>query len=316
VRGVTLSGDAAETSGSRMAAPHGRPQPTRRGAAGGWYIPAGGVGIAGAPLIEKLAAAGEAGRRLPAQRQGTDDVRRDVTIQGQADPKKVQLAFVRGILPSPVPVWLDEDRRFFADIGYISTIPAGHEGALKQLRDAQEAATAAEIKSVARRFLTPAARAPVLFDNVRLFDADRGLFLANRAVLARDGKVAAIGAAGSLKARAGTRVIDGRGKTLVPGIWDSHMHIGDDWAVLSNVANGITSFRSPGTTFDRAIEATSRRASGRAADGRALHLGHHRQEGSARRAGSRGGEPASGDASPPCAGSRTAGCGASSSTPR
>jgi imidazolonepropionase-like amidohydrolase len=57
-------------------------------------------------------------------------------------------------------------------------------------------------------------------------------------------------------------VIDGRGKTLVPGIWDSHMHIGDDWDVLANMANGMTSFRSPGTTFDRAVDAVRRRASG------------------------------------------------------
>jgi imidazolonepropionase-like amidohydrolase len=55
------------------------------------------------------------------------------------------------------------------------------------------------------------------------------MFLADRAVLARDGKIVAIGAAGSVKAPAGTRTIDGRGKTLVPGIWDSHLHVGDDW---------------------------------------------------------------------------------------
>src|SRR5687768_18118981 len=55
-------------------------------------------------------------------------------------------------------------------------------------------------------------------------------FVANQAVLARDGKIEAIGAAGTLKAPDGGRVIDGRGKTLVPGIWDSHKHIGDDWS--------------------------------------------------------------------------------------
>jgi imidazolonepropionase-like amidohydrolase len=263
VRGVTMSGDAAET----FRVENGRAAwktatDSGEAAVGGWYIPAGGVGIAGAPLIEKLAAAGEAGLAFLPSGKGRMTFGETVTIQGQGGPKKVQLAFIRGILPSPVPVWLDENKRYFADISYISTIPAGYEGSLRQLRDAQDAATAAEVKGLARRFLAPAARGPVLFDKVRLFDADKGLFLANRAVLAQGGKITAIGAAGSLKSPAGTRVIDGRGKTLVPGIWDSHMHIGDDWAVLSNVANGITSFRSPGTTFDRAIEATKRRASG------------------------------------------------------
>lgn len=262
VRGVTMSGDAAEA----FRVENGRATwktatDSGEAPAGGWYIPAGGVGIAGAPMIDKLAAAGDAGLDFLPSGKGRMTFGQTVTIAGPGGPKKVQLAFIKGMLPSPAPVWLDENKRFFANISYISVLPAGYEGALKQLRDAQDAATAAEVKAIAQRFLTPAARAPVLFDNVRLFDADKGEFLAGRAVLARDGKIVAIAAAGSLKAPAGTRTIDGNGKTLVPGIWDSHLHIGDDWDVLSNVANGITSFRSPGTTFDRAVDATKRRAS-------------------------------------------------------
>ncbi len=263
VRGVTTSGDAAE----EFRVTNGRAtwktaNDAGEGPAGGWYIPAGGVGIANAPLIDALAAAGDAGLTFLPSGKGRMTFGPTQVIEGPGGTKTVQLAFVSGILPSPLPVWLDENKRYFADISYISVIPAGYEGALKQLRDVQEKATAAAVAGVAKRFLTPAAKAPVLFDNVRLFDADKGEFLAARAVLAQDGKVAAIGATGSLKAPAGTRVIDGRGKTLVPGIWDSHLHIGDDWDVLSNMANGITSFRSPGTTFDRAVDATKRRADG------------------------------------------------------
>ena len=263
VRGVTMSGDAAEDY--RVA--NGRATwktatDVGEAAAGGWYIPAGGVVIANAPLINALAAAGDEGLDFLPSGNGRMTFDAMQTIQGPGGPRKVQLAFVSGILPSPYPVWLDENKRYFADISFISVIPAGYEGALKQLRDAQEAATAAAVAGVAKRFLSPAAKAPVLFDNVRLFDADKGTFLANRAVLARDGKIAAIGVAGSLTAPSGAQVIDGAGKTLVPGIWDSHLHIGDDWSVLSNVANGITSFRSPGTTFNRAIDATKRRANG------------------------------------------------------
>ncbi len=263
VRGVSMTGDAAED----FRVENGRASwktatDSGTAAAGGWYIPAGGVGIANAPMIEKLAAAGEAGMDFLPSGKGRMSFGDTVTVEGAGGPKKVQLAFIRGILPSPIPVWLDENKRFFADISFISTLPAGYEGALKPLRDAQEAATAAEVKAVAQRFLTPAAKAPVLFDNVQLFDADAGAFLPDRAVLAREGKIAAIGAAGSMKPQLGTRVIDGRGKTLVPGIWDSHMHIGDDWSVLANVATGMTSFRSPGTTFDRAVDATKRRRSG------------------------------------------------------
>lgn len=263
VRGVTMSGDAAEEfSVESGRATWKTANDAGEAAAGGWYIPAGGVGIAGAPLIEALAAAGDKGLDFLPSGKGRMTFGGTQTIEGPSGPKTVQLAFISGILPSPVPVWLDENKRYFAEISYISLLPAGYEGALRQLRDAQDAATAQAVAGIAKRFLDPAAKAPVLFDNVQLFDADKGTFLANRAVLAEGGKIAAIGAAGSLKAPAGARIIDGRGKTLVPGIWDSHLHIGDDWSVLSNIANGITSFRSPGTTFDRAVEVVKRRAAG------------------------------------------------------
>jgi imidazolonepropionase-like amidohydrolase len=263
IRGVTMTGDAAE----EFAVEGGQAKwksasDSGTGTARGWYLPAGGVSIANAPLIDRIAAAGEAGVELLPSGKATMTFGPTVTIQGPAGPKQVQLAFIRGVLAAPLPVWLDENKRYFADVSYISVFPEGYEGALKQLRDEQEAATAAEVKAIAKRFLTPAAREPVLFNNVQLFDADKGVFVANQSVLAEGGKIAAIGAAGSLTVPAGTRVIDGTGKTLVPGIWDSHMHIGDDWDVLANVANGMTSFRSPGTTFDRAVDATRRRASG------------------------------------------------------
>ena len=94
---------------------------------------------------------------------------------------------------------------------------------MKRLIVLTAAATAAAVAGIARRFLSPAAKAPALFDNVQLFDADKGAFLAGRAVLARDGKIAAIGAAGTLTAPSGAQVIDGRGKTLVEVFGQSNL---------------------------------------------------------------------------------------------
>ncbi|WP_233543204.1 amidohydrolase family protein [Sphingomonas edaphi] len=263
IRGVTISGDAAET----FAVKDGKASWTSTSdsgsaPAGGYYLPAGGIGLANSALIERLVAAGAAGVNLLPSGKATLALGPTQSITGPGGPKTVQLAFVRGVLASPFPVWLDENKRYFADIGGMSLVPAGYEGAVKAMRDVQEAATAAEVKAIAARFLTAEAKRPVLFDNVQLFDADKGQFLANQSVLAQDGKIARIGVAGSIEAPAGAQLIDGRGKTLVPGIWDSHMHIGDDWDVLANMANGMTSFRSPGTEIDRAKSTTARRKSG------------------------------------------------------
>ena len=265
VRGITPQGDAAETlsvSGGKATWKSTADSGTVN-AGKAVYIPAGGVPLSNEAIVNALTSGTDAGVDLLPSGHASIKRGTTLTIEGPSGPKQVQLAFVRGILAAPVPVWLDDKGKYFAEVSYLSYFPAGYESAanMKAMREAQEAATAAEVKAIAKQFLTADAKAPVLFDNVRLFDADKGAFVENQAVLLRDGKVASIGAAGSIAA-GGVRVIDGKGKTLVPGIWDSHMHIGDDWDVLANMANGMTSFRSPGTTLERAKSAVARRASG------------------------------------------------------
>ena len=71
-------------------------------------------------------------------------------------------------------------------------------------------------------------------------------FVAGQNVVVADGKIVSVGDDMLPKLPPGARVIDGAGKTLVPGLWDSHMHVSDDFNVLSEVALGVTSVRNPG----------------------------------------------------------------------
>jgi imidazolonepropionase-like amidohydrolase len=60
----------------------------------------------------------------------------------------------------------------------------------------------------------------VLIRGARVFDGEK--MLGTRDVLVEGGRIARIGA--SLPAPAGVTVVDGRGKTLLPGLIDSHVH--------------------------------------------------------------------------------------------
>ena len=264
VRGVTPNGDAAETFAIRdgKAVWKAVADSGELPAASAFYLATGGTVASNIPLIAELVEAGSAGIALYPSGRASLDKGPTLQVRGPDGPKTVQLAWLRGIAPSPTPVWLNADGKFFASVSYISTMPAGYEGNLKAMLDFQDAETAKAVRDIAHRFRSAEAHGPVLFDNVRLFDADKGVFLENQAVLAGDGKIKAIVPAGSMTPPPNTRVIDGRGKTLVPGLWDSHLHIGDDWNVLMNMATGITSFRSPGTEIDRAVDATKRFRSG------------------------------------------------------
>ena len=224
------------------------------------YLAGGGNALVNGRLFELLVTAGDKGVDLLPSGHASLKLGPGLTIDGPDRQRTVKLAFIRGIGAAPVPIWLDEHNKFFAEVGRLATLPAGFEAHAKALRDAQDAAVTAEVEGISRHFLTTEARRPVLFDNVQMFDADKGVFVKNRAVLASNGQIAQIGAAGSLKAPSDARMIDGRGRTLIPGLWDSHQHLGNDWAVLGNIATGMTSLRSPGSSIARAQEVIRRRA--------------------------------------------------------
>jgi imidazolonepropionase-like amidohydrolase len=86
----------------------------------------------------------------------------------------------------------------------------------------------------------------VAFVDVNVAPMDRELIIAGQTVVVKDGKVVEMGAADKVKAPAGALRIDGRGKYLMPGLADLHIHL-SDYNERHNaemlrlyVANGVT----------------------------------------------------------------------------
>jgi len=88
---------------------------------------------------------------------------------------------------------------------------------------------------------------PVAFVDVRLYDSDAQRFLEHRTVVVSEGRIAAQGPAASTPPPAGARVIPGSGKTLLPGLWDGHMHVRDDRTATLLLSQGVTSVREMGS---------------------------------------------------------------------
>ena len=72
----------------------------------------------------------------------------------------------------------------------------------------------------------------VLISDVAVLDTGRGVRVAGRDVLLRDGRIAAIGLAGQLAAPEGALQMAGTGATLVPGLVDLHGHVNGSSAPL------------------------------------------------------------------------------------
>jgi hypothetical protein len=265
IRGVTPSGDSAETFAIDQAMAHWK-TPVDEGEAPadkGLYNSFGGTFLSGGATVSPFLRAGAKGVDLLPSGHGTLEAS-DTTLKvsGPGGPKTVKLYFLKGIGQSPSPVWLETDGKLFGFAGGLGLLPAGYEGSLKPMIAAQDAAIAAFAPATAKKFLTADAKRPVLFSNVKIYDADSERFLDKRYILTSGGKIVSVGTAAPAKLPAGTRKIDGAGKTLVPGLWDSHMHVGDDFQTVSELALGVTSCRNPGGPIELEVSQRERRNKG------------------------------------------------------
>jgi imidazolonepropionase-like amidohydrolase len=262
-RGVSPQGDVAET----FAVTGGKAEwksPIDKGSAAyagpALYYPAGPGSLSFEHLVERLIAASDHSiALLPGGRAKIEPLAK-ARIGTGASARTVVGYAVTGITNSSIPVWATEDGKFFASIGFLSTIPVGYEGAQPALEKAQDEALAARSPVIARRFLKAPA-GPVAFTNVRAF-VDGSRFAEAQTVVVDKGRIVAVGPAASTRPPAGAQRIDGKGKTLVPGLWDSHMHFGDDSTGPMLLSQGITSARDPGNVTALTMARRERRAKG------------------------------------------------------
>lgn len=81
---------------------------------------------------------------------------------------------------------------------------------------------------------------------VTVIDGSSPVPRANQSVLLRGNRIVAVGASDSLLLPSGTRRVDGKGKYLVPGLWDMHVHTvmpGGRSVLPLYLANGVTGVR-------------------------------------------------------------------------
>ena len=262
VRGVTPSGDAGETfqlrgGTARWKSPidSGSSQPGKAA----FYVAQGGPVDLNAWLLEQiLARPDKTLELLPGGKARAEKMTTLVVGEGAAK-QTLTLWGVKGISNSPTPMWADAKNKFFALTFGIAWIPVEYAREQPRMEKAQAAALAALAPGLYKS-LVNAPATPVAFTNVRMFDADALRFLADQTVVVDNGVITAVGASSSTKVPAGAQVIDGRGKTLVPGMWDVHMHVGDDFTGLQELSLGVTSVRDPGNDDVRTIERRTRAA--------------------------------------------------------
>lgn len=168
----------------------------------------------------------------------------EVTLKSADKQQTAALYNISGLGLSPFFQWLtaDDEQRFFAFVypGYMRVIEEEWSGQAAELEKVQNAA---EEKLLDRlnTTLTHSLPTPILIRNVNVFDSEHARTMGARDVYVEHGRIAAIYPTGSTPRGAKT-IIDGSGRTLLPGLFDMHTHE-SPWNVVLQIAAGVTSSR-------------------------------------------------------------------------
>ncbi len=164
---------------------------------------------------------------------------RDLENSGQK--KHVAMYSVTGLDFSPTYLWLDDHDKFFAFVNPWSTvIPEGWEKTADGLNTVQDEISQARSAELAQKLAHHAPHG-IVFTHANVFDSESGKIVKDQNVVVAGNRIQSVGPAGAVQA-ADAEVIDAKGKTLLPGLWDMHTHVGDNDGLL-NLAAGVTTVR-------------------------------------------------------------------------
>jgi imidazolonepropionase-like amidohydrolase len=113
-------------------------------------------------------------------------------------------------------------------------------------------------------------------DDVTVIDLATGERLPNQTVATDAGRIVYVGPASNVGLPDGAMRVDGRGRFLIPGFWDMHVHLAgtDAWATLPvYLAYGVTGIRDMGSDFALTSEWRRRITSGALAGPRIVTAG-------------------------------------------
>ncbi|MBL8267401.1 amidohydrolase family protein, partial [Steroidobacter sp.] len=168
-------------------------------------------------------------------------------------PRKVTSYEISGLGFSPEVVWLNEDGSFFAAVSSWSAfILEGWEATAPKLLEIQNARVNARMLENAKALTRQPKGGALAIVNANLFDSQTGKSTPGSTVLVEGNRIKAVGADGKVTIPANIERIDARGRALLPGLADMHVHLGEDEGV-QHLAAGVTTVRDLASDTDNLL---------------------------------------------------------------
>jgi imidazolonepropionase-like amidohydrolase len=193
-------------------------------------------------------------------------------VQAAGHTQTVHFYALSGLGFTPSYLWLDDGRELFAAVGgWAAVFREGWVDVVPQLTNAQDAAEKARYRDLAAK-LAHHPQGGLAIRHARLFDPETRTVRPDTTVIVSGNRIQAVGKDGEVTVPSGFEVVDAQGKTLLPGLWDMHVHLSEDQG-LFNLACGVTTVRDLANDVDQLQDMRKRWDSGEGIGPRVLMAG-------------------------------------------
>lgn len=237
-----------------------------------FYLSVSGTSQEAAVLARALWAA--PGHRLALLPEGEATIEKlgELMVQANGQSRTVIQYSIGGLGFTPYPFWLNQDGSFFASSSsWDALVEEGWESTVDALNKAQEQLQNQRAANLAKTLGHKPAGA-LAFVHANLFDTETATMRPGSTVVISGNKIQAAGHDGKVNIPKNSEIIDATGKTLMPGLWDMHVHLQPS-AGLLNMAAGVTSVRDLANDMDFLTAARKRFDDGREIGPRILMAG-------------------------------------------
>ena len=215
----------------------------------GFYVSNNGPAAESAFLVSALLKAKEAPVTLFPAGEARLERMTDVTVESHGQKLHVTEFAITGLSFEPQTVWVDDDQHFFGFPGkWFAFLREGWEDTNDQLyaldRKARDERYARLAQELARH-----PNHPVAVEHVRIFDSEQAAIRSDQTVFIQGERITSVGPSGTVTVPKDAEVVDGTGKTLVPGLFDMHAHAQAGDGIL-NIASGVTTVRDMGNDME------------------------------------------------------------------
>lgn len=217
-----------------------------------FYLPAEGAVASYNALVKALLASPT--KSVDLFPSGTAHLKKMIShkITNEENSELVHLYAISGMEFNPDFGWYDNNGNFFAQNfgGFMRVIRDGYSlGNFDELTELQTDAEKEYLEAISKKLSHSYNR--LLIKNADVVDVENGKTLASTDVLLVNGTIKKI--AKNLKVGKDVQVIDAKGKTLLPGLWDMHGHL-SKYDGLLNIAAGVTSVRDIGNNHKNIMQ--------------------------------------------------------------